>query len=207
MCGNAIRCVGKFLYERGYTAKTELAIETLSGDRRLTLDVKEGKVVTVSVGMGRAILSPADVPVRFDGEKMINEPLTVGGKEYRITAVSMGNPHAVTFVPDVGSVEIDKIGPQFEYLPIFPDRVNTEFVRVLSRDRTEMRVWERGSGETLACGTGATASAYATMISGRCSREVTMHLLGGDLQIRLADDGHLFMTGPAVEVFSGEIDL
>ena len=209
MCGNAIRCVGKFLYERGYTSKTELTVETLSGDRRLTLDVRDGKVVSVSVGMGRAILAPSEIPVLFRGDAMIDEPVTVDGAEYRITAVSMGNPHAVTFVPDVGSVEIDKIGPQFEYLPIFPDRVNTEFVRVLSRDRIEMRVWERGSGETLACGTGACASVVASVLNGRCDAgvPVTVGLLGGELVITCSAGLEVTMTGPAEFVFDGEFFL
>ena len=209
MCGNAIRCVGKFLYERGYTSKTELTVETLSGDRRLTLDVRDGKVVSVSVGMGHAILAPSEIPVLFRGDAMIDEPVTVDGAEYRITAVSMGNPHAVTFVPDVGSVEIDKIGPQFEYLPIFPDRVNTEFVRVLSRDRIEMRVWERGSGETLACGTGACASVVASVLNGRCDAgvPVTVGLLGGELVITCSAGLEVTMTGPAEFVFDGEFFL
>ena len=209
MCGNAIRCVGKFLYERGYTAKTDLLIETLSGDRRLALDVKDGKVVSVSVGMGRAILSPTDVPVRFDGEKMINEPLIVGGKEYRITAVSMGNPHAVTFVDDVDLIEIEKIGPLFENHPIFPDRVNTEFVRVISNNRIGMRVWERGSGETLACGTGACASVVASVLNGfaGAGEPVTVVLRGGELVITCSEDLDVTMTGPASFVYDGEFFL
>lgn len=209
MCGNAIRCVGKFLYERGYTAKQDLLIETLSGDRRLTLGVRDGKVTSVSVGMGRAILAPRDVPVTFDGERMVNEPLAVGGKEYLITAVSMGNPHAVTFVSDIDSLEIEKIGPMFENHPAFPDRINTEFVRVKSRDRIEMRVWERGSGETLACGTGACASVVASVLNGFCpaGEPVTVGLRGGELAITCSADLDVTMTGPASFVYDGEFFL
>ena len=209
MCGNAIRCVGKFLYERGYTSKTELTVETLSGDRRLTLDVRDGKVVSVSVGMGRAILAPSEIPVLFRGDAMIDEPVTVDGAEYRITAVSMGNPHAVTFVDDVDLIEIDKIGPLFENHPIFPDRVNTEFVRVISKNRIGMRVWERGSGETLACGTGACASVVASVLNGfaGAGEPVTVVLRGGELVITCSEDLDVTMTGPASFVYDGEFFL
>ena len=209
MCGNAIRCVGKFLYERGYTSKTELTVETLSGDRRLTLDVRDGKVVSVSVGMGRAILAPSGIPVLFRGDAMIDEPVTVDGAEYRITAVSMGNPHAVTFVDDVDLIEIEKIGPLFENHPIFPDRVNTEFVRVISKNRIGMRVWERGSGETLACGTGACASVVASVLNGfaGAGEPVTVVLRGGELVITCSEDLDVTMTGPASFVYDGEFFL
>ena len=194
MCGNGIRCVGKYVYDKGFTDKTRLTVETLSGVKTLKLLLKNGKVERVTVSMGKAVVSPPQT-LEADGEAVTYVP------------VSVGNPHAVIFCENADCAPVETLGSAMERNPAFPDGVNVEFVQVLSPREMRMRVWERGSGVTLACGTGATASAYATMISGRCSREVTMHLLGGDLQIRLADDGHLFMTGPAVEVFSGEIDL
>ena len=163
MCGNGIRCVGKFIYDKGLVPKekTTVTIETLSGIKTLELTVRGGKVQSAKVDMEQAILTPSKIPVLFDGERMINETIEVGGKEYRVTAVSMGNPHCVTFVGDPDVIEIEKIGPLFEHHAIFPDRVNTEFVQVIDDHTLKMRVWERGSGETLACGTGACATVVA----------------------------------------------
>lgn len=210
MCGNGIRCVGKFIYDNGYVPKdkTTVTIETLSGVKTLDLTVENGKVISAKVDMGAAILSPPEIPVVFDGERMIDEPIEVGGREYRITAVSMGNPHCVTFVGDPDGIEIEKLGPLFERHPIFPDRVNTEFVQVIDDHTLKMRVWERGSGETLACGTGACATVVAACENGYCRKgeDITVHLRGGDLIIRYTDET-VIMTGTATTVFEGTIDV
>lgn len=207
MCGNGIRCVAKYMYDHGLTDKTELTVETKSGIKHLKLTVTDGKVSGVRVNMGSPILMPEKIPVAFAGERMVNEPVEVGGKTYRITCVSMGNPHAVTYLEDVRGLEIEKTGPLFENHPMFPDRVNTEFVRVIDRNTVEMRVWERGSGETLACGTGACAVAVSSILNGYTEDEVTVKLLGGDLKI-LWDrkENNVYMTGPAATVFDGSID-
>ena len=167
MCGNGIRCVGKFLYDKGIVNKTEITVDTLSGIKTLKLNITDNKVDTVCVDMGKAILEPKLIPVKWDGDTMINEPVTVMGKEYRLTAVSMGNPHAVCFIDDVDGLDLEKIGPYFENMDIFPDRVNTEFVRVIDEKTLQMRVWERGSGETFACGTGTCATVVAACLNGR----------------------------------------
>ena len=206
MCGNATRCIGKFVYDNHLTDKTSITLETRSGIKKLTLYPENGKVKTVLVDMGKAVLKPADIPMNVSGDTFINKPITVDGKEVFITAVSMGNPHAVVWCDDVDGLEIEKIGPLFEHHEMFPDRTNTEFVKVLDRHNVQMRVWERGAGETLACGTGACATAYAAWRNGLCDRNVTVHLLGGDLNIEITD-GSIFMTGPATTVFEGEIDL
>lgn len=204
MCGNGIRCVGKFLYDKGIVDKTEITVDTLSGVKTLKLNVKDGKVDTVCVDMGKAILEPEKIPVIAD-KIMINEPVNVAGKEYKLTAVSMGNPHAVCFVDDVDSLDLEKIGPDFENLRIFPDRVNTEFVRVIDEKTLQMRVWERGSGETFACGTGTCATVVAACLNGICKKDtdVTVHLIGGDLIIRYCSDGTVFMTGKAETAYEG----
>ena len=204
MCGNGIRCVGKFLYDKGIVDKTEITVDTLSGVKKLKLNVKDGKDDTVCVDMGKAILEPEKIPVKAD-KIMINEPVTVAGKEYKLTAVSMGNPHAVCFVDDVDSLDLEKIGPDFENLSIFPDRVNTEFVRVIDDKTLQMRVWERGSGETFACGTGTCATVVAACLNGICKKDtdVTVHLIGGDLIIRYCSDGTVFMTGKAETAYEG----
>lgn len=208
MCGNGIRCVAKYVYDKGLTDKKHLKIETLSGIKELELTVEGGKVTLVTVNMGSPITQPSLIPVISDKEIMVKEPVIVGDKTYEITCVSMGNPHAIVFVEDPAKIEIEKIGPLFDFHKIFPERVNTEFVSVVDRKHINMRVWERGSGETLACGTGACASVMACILNGLTDHEVTVSLLGGDLIIRYDEQNNsIFMTGSAVEVFNGEIDL
>ena len=208
MCGNGIRCVAKYVYDYGLTHKTSITVNTASGIKYLDLTIENGKAVQIRVNMGTPILEASKIPVISEKEKVIDEPIVAGNKEYRITAVSMGNPHAVTYIDDVKGLDIEKIGPQFEHHSIFPDRVNTEFVKVLDRNTVEMRVWERGSGETLACGTGACAVAVASILNGYTEDEVTVKLLGGDLKIYWDRKENLvYMTGPAEVVFDGEIKL
>ncbi|MCR5737328.1 MAG: diaminopimelate epimerase [Eubacterium sp.] len=207
MCGNGIRCVAKFVYDYGMTEKEEITVETLSGIKTLQLSVEDGAVKSVRVNMGTPELVAKNVPVVSEKEQVINEPLTVDGKTYGITCVSMGNPHAVTFVEDTDGLEIEKIGPMFETNEIFPDRVNTEFIQVLDRNTVKMRVWERGSGETFACGTGACASVVAAVLNGKTENKVTVKLLGGDLFIEYNEEENtVYMTGPARIVFTGEYD-
>lgn len=208
MCGNGIRCVAKYVYDYGLTDQTHISVETLGGIKYLDLTVEEGRVRQVRVDMGRPMLCPAEIPVIANGESVIDMPIEVDGTEYRMTAVGMGNPHTVVFVEDVDGLEIERIGPKFEHHPCFPNRVNTEFVKVLDRNTVKMRVWERGSGETLACGTGACAVAVACILNGLTENKVTVQLLGGDLLIewdREADK--VYMTGPAEVVFDGEVEL
>jgi len=209
MCGNGIRCVGKYVYDRGMTDKTSLAVETLSGVKYLTLFPEGGKVARVSVDMGRAALRPEEIPVLAGGDDFVARPVEVGGKTCAVTCVNVGNPHAVIFCGDVKKLDLARLGPQFERHPLFPKRVNTEFVRVLGPTELEMRVWERGSGETFACGTGSCASVVAAVLNGFCRRgeDVTVHLLGGDLTDRWEADGTVRMTGPAAHVFDGELDF
>ena len=209
MCGNATRCIGKFVYDNGLTDKTEITLETKSGIKYLTLYPENGKVKTVLVNMGKAVLTPADIPMKAEGESFINKPIEVLGSEVYITAVSMGNPHAVTYVDDVMSLDLEKIGPAFENHPIFPERVNTEFIKVLDSHTIQMRVWERGSGETWACGTGACAAAVASVKNGyfKNGEEITVRLRGGDLFITYSTDGTVLMRGAAETVFTGEIDI
>ena len=208
MCGNGIRCVAKYMYDYGITDKTSISVETKSGIKYLDLTIKDGKVDTVKVNMGTPILKAVDIPVRSEKEQMIDEPVMVDGKEWKITCVSMGNPHAITYIDDVKNLEIEKIGPKFENHEIFPDRVNTEFVHVIDRNTVEMRVWERGSGETLACGTGACAVAVSSILNGLTEEEVTVKLLGGDLKIFWdRTENKVYMTGSATTVFDGEISL
>ena len=207
MCGNGIRCVAKYVHDRGLTDRTRFTIESGGAIKtvELTLDAA-GQTELVTVDMGAPILRPAEIPVRAGGERFVDVPVEVAGRSWRMTAVSMGNPHAVVWVDDVAALPLEQIGPAFEHAPYFPDRVNTEFVRVLGPDEIEMRVWERGSGETMACGTGACASLVALCAAGRCGRQAVIHLLGGDLRIRWDEEsGHVFMTGPAVTVFDGEL--
>ena len=207
MCGNGIRCVAKYVYDFGLTQKKRITVETLSGIKTLQLNVREGKVETVQVDMGQPILTPYEIPVKFEGEKMVDQPVMVNGTEYHITCVSMGNPHAITFVEDVKTLDLEKIGPYFEKHEIFPDRVNTEFIHIIDRKTIDMRVWERGSGETLACGTGACASVVACVLNNLTEDDVLVHLLGGDLKIKYdRQNNTVLMTGPAVVVCSGEID-
>ena len=209
MCGNATRCIGKFVYDNRLTDKTSITLETRSGIKKLTLYPENGRVKTVLVDMGKAVLKPADIPMNVSGDTFINKPITVDGKEVFITAVSMGNPHAVTYVEDVDSLELEKIGPSFENHPLFPERVNTEFIKILDESTMQMRVWERGSGETWACGTGACAATAASVLNGYFphDKEITVKLRGGDLFITYKSDGTVLMRGPAETVFTGEIDV
>ena len=206
MCGNGIRCVAKYVYDYGLTDKTSISVETLAGIKYLDLTVEDGKVVLVKVDMGKPMLRPEEVPVVSEKEEVIDEPITVDGQEYRMTCVSMGNPHAVVFIDqDVKEFPLETVGVKFENHERFPKRVNTEFVNVLDRHTAQMRVWERGSGETLACGTGACAVAVACALNGLTEDEVTVKLLGGDLQIKWdRDKNTVYMTGPAEVVFDGE---
>lgn len=208
MCGNGVRCIAKYVYEYGLTDKNQISIETKAGIKYLELTIQEGKVVLVRVDMGKAVLTASEIPVELGTKACINQVLTVAGKEYAITCVSMGNPHAVTFVEDTKSLPLEKIGPEFEHHKAFPDRINTEFVQVLNRKEVTMRVWERGSGETLACGTGACAVAVACVLNGKTENEITVHLLGGDLLLRYEEeDGRVWMTGPAAIICDGEITV
>ena len=208
MCGNGIRCVGKYVYDYGLTEKEHISVETLAGIKYLDLTVEDGKVKLVKVDMGSPELVPENIPIVADGNRVIDEPINVNGTEYRMTGVSMGNPHAVVYVEDVKGLDIETIGPAFENHERFPNRVNTEFVKVLDRNTVEMRVWERGSGETMACGTGACAVAVACILNGFTEDKVTVKLLGGDLQIEWDKEADkIYMTGPAEVSFDGEINL
>ncbi|MCH5267849.1 MAG: diaminopimelate epimerase [Lachnospiraceae bacterium] len=208
MCGNGIRCVAKYVYDYGLTDKTNLSIETLAGIKHLELTIEDGKVALVKVNMGAPELTPKQIPVLIGDERCVDEPLIVLGKEHRITAVSMGNPHAVTFVEETAELPLEQTGPYFENHEAFPERINTEFVQVLNRKEINMRVWERGSGETLACGTGTCASVVACVLNDKTDTEVTVHLLGGDLQINYdRENNTVWMTGPATVVYDGEIDV
>ena len=217
MCGNGIRCVAKYVYDHGLTDKTTITVNTLSGIKTLKLTVEDGKVSKVRVDMGEPELIPAQVPVKASvlgladdrREAIVAEPLEIKGRSYDITCVSMGNPHCITFIgEDVRNFPLEAVGPVFEKHELFPERVNTEFINVIDKDHLRMRVWERGSGETLACGTGACAVAVASYLNGFTGRSVDIELLGGHLEVVYDEKtNHVFMTGPATEVFSGEIDL
>ena len=207
MCGNGIRCVGKYVYEHGLVRKDALQVETDAGIKSLRLHVDGGRVAGVTVDMGEPIVDGPHIPVAAEGQ-VINAPLRVGAETYHVTCVSMGNPHCVLFLPDVDGLALPELGPRFEQHPFFPQRVNTEFIKVISRRELRMRVWERGSGETAACGTGACAALVAAVLNGRTERRALIHLNGGDLDIEWrAVDNHVLMTGPAEEVFSGEIEV
>ena len=231
MCGNGIRCVAKYVYDYGLTDKTSISVETLGGIKHLDMTVEEGKVSLVRVDMGKPVLRAEAIPIACErvaeecvvdedsvlgGEavseyreeasckKVIDEPIVVDGMEYQITGVSMGNPHAVVFLEDIKDLDIEKLGPKFENHERFPKRINTEFVRVIDRETIEMRVWESGSGETLACGTGACAAAVASILNGLAERKVTVKLLGGELLVEWEEEtGNVYMTGPAVTGFEG----
>ena len=208
MCGNGIRCVAKYVYDYGLTDKDEISIATKSGIKYVKLQVENGKVKTVRVDMGAPILNAGLIPIVSENPQVINEAITAGGREYRMTGVSMGNPHAVIYVDDVKNLDLEKIGPKFENHERFPKRINTEFVHCIDRNTVEMRVWERGSGETLACGTGACAVAVASILNNLTDTRVTVKLLGGDLQIEWdREKDRVFMTGPATVVFDGVIDI
>ena len=208
MCGNGIRCVAKYVYDYGLTDKTEISVETLAGIKYLRLQVENGKVASVEVNMGAPILEPKEIPVTVEESPVVNVPVEVKGKIYHMTCVSMGNPHAIIFMNNVKDLDIEAIGPYFENHTVFPKRTNTEFVEVLDRNTVNMRVWERGSDETLACGTGACATTVACILNDKTENEVTVHLLGGDLKIRWDREANqVYMTGPATVVFDGEITL
>lgn len=210
MCGNGVRCVAKYAYDYGIAKKPQISVATKSGVKYLDLTIENDKVSMVKVNMGAPVLKASAIPVISKNEQVINEAIEVKRDYYHITAVSMGNPHAVVFMDDIEHLEIEKIGPYFEHHCAFPDRVNTEFVKVIDEHTVQMRVWERGSGETLACGTGACAVAVASILNGHVdgTQPVTVKLLGGDLQIFWDRNSNLvYMTGPAATVFDGEIDL
>ncbi len=210
MCGNGIRCVGKYVYDYGLTSKTEIAVETLAGIKYLKLVVEDNRVSMVTVNMGEPVLKPEEIPVKVDSDKdrIVDYPVKIAGRDYNITCVSMGNPHCVTFVEDTDSFPIEAIGPEFENSSLFPRRVNAEFVQVVNRKYAKMRVWERGSGETLACGTGTCASVVAAVLNNLTEDEVTVRLLGGELVIKWDRESNLvYMTGPAKIVYDGEIQI
>lgn len=207
MCGNGIRCFAKYVYDRKMHKDTVLSVETLAGVKTLKLFVSGGKVSTVRVDMGKPILKRSEIPMKGpENDRVIAEPLKVAGKKLELTCLSMGNPHCVTFVDRTDDFPTDVIGPQIEHHPKFPKRTNVEFVQVLGDKEIKMRVWERGVGETLACGTGACAAAVASMLNGKVDRKVTVHLLGGDLFIEWLGDNRVQMTGPAEEVFEGVVN-
>ncbi len=208
MCGNGIRCVGRYVYERGIAKKETLRIDTLSGVKTLRLDVANGTVQSIEVDMGEPVLEPASIPVLLPGERAVSVPVEMGDDVFSVTCVSMGNPHCVLFVEDVDALDLEELGPRFEWNPLFPQGVNTEFIQPLPDGSLKMRVWERGSGETWACGTGACASVVAACLCGKAERQSVVHLRGGDLSIHWREeDGHVMMRGPAAFVFDGEIDL
>jgi diaminopimelate epimerase len=207
MCGNATRCIGKYVYDMGLTDKTEITLETNSGIKYLKLYLKGDKVELVTVDMGKAILVPRDIPVNSDLDRFVSQPVEVCGRTWDITCVSMGNPHAVIFTEGVAELDLEKIGPHFENHELFPNRVNTEFAEVIDDHTLNMRVWERGSGETFACGTGTCATVVAAVLNGICKQdeEILVHLRGGDLRITYKSDGTVLMTGPAEYVFEGNV--
>lgn len=204
MCGNGVRCVAKYVYDHGIAKEDRLQIETGRGVLTLDLEVAAGKVARVRVNMGAPILTSAEIPTTLPGDPPIRQKLSAGGREFEVTCVSMGNPHCITFVDQLSDEWVLKIGPQVERHPAFPRRVNAEFIQVVSPREFHMRVWERGAGETQACGTGACASAVAGVLTGLTERKVLAHLPGGDLELEWAASGEVYMTGEAVEVFQGE---
>ena len=208
MCGNGIRCVSKYVYDNGMTDKDEISVETRSGIKLIKMNVENGKVVSARVNMGEPILEAEKIPTKFDGENVVRQKLTIDGKEYEVTCVSMGNPHCIVYVDDVKNIDLEKIGPKFENNEMFPERINTEFVHVVSDTELDMRVWERGSGETLACGTGSCAVTVASVLCGYCKRntEIKINLLGGTLTDIWTDGGDVYMTGSAATVCTGEIE-
>lgn len=208
MCGNGIRCVGKFLYDIKGIKKDVLTVETLCGIKTLHMKVENGEAVAATVDMGKAILNPSDIPVALEGDTVVDKKVNIDGNEYNITCVSMGNPHCVVFVDEVEDFPLETIGPKFEYDKLFPQRVNAEFVKVIDKNHLRMRVWERGSGETWACGTGTCATVVAACLNGHCNKgeDVKVKLNGGELIINYTDDTVL-MTGPCTKVFEGIIEV
>lgn len=208
MCGNGVRCIAKYVYDYGLTDKTTVSLETNAGIKQLYLTVENGKVSMVRVDMGHPILTAKEIPVVAESEQVIDAPIEVGGISYHMTCVSMGNPHAVVFVPETERLPLHEIGPLFEHHKAFPDRVNTEFVQILDRKNVNMRVWERGSGETLACGTGTCATVVACVLNDLTENEITVHLRGGDIIVSYDRNTDVVtMTGPATVVFDGEIEI
>lgn len=209
MCGNGIRCVAKYAYEHGIVSDKEITVETKSGIKSLKLTVEGGEVTYVEVNMGQAVLKPVDIPVKAEGDTFVAQKLNVDGVEYEVTCVSMGNPHCVIFTEGIDELDLEKIGPKFENHERFPDRMNTEFVEVIDDHIIKMRVWERGSGETISCGTGTCASTVAAVLNGYCRQgeEIEVRIRGGRLYDTYLDNGEVLMKGPAEEVFVGEIDV
>ena len=208
MCGNGLRCVAKYIYEHGIHVKSRLDLETGAGVLRVELHVNDGRVDRVRVDMGEPILSAAEIPTTLKGDPVVNAELNVADKTLSVTCVSMGNPHCITYVDEASDGWVLGVGPRIETDPHFPARVNAEFVQIISPDEVRLRVWERGSGETLACGTGASAVCVAGVLSGKTARKILAHLPGGDLELEWSEeDNHVYMTGPAVEVFSGEWEM
>lgn len=210
MCGNATRCVAKYVFDNGLTNKQEISLETLSGIKYIKMNVENGKVISARVNMGAPVTDPSKIPVNITGEPVVGRNLNIGGKDYTITCVSMGNPHCVVFIEEPENLEIEKIGPLFENNPLFPDRINTEFIKIVDENTLIMRVWERGAGETLACGTGACAATAASILNGYCKKDedIQVILLGGVLAIRWdSQSNDMYMTGPASTVCTGEFDI
>lgn len=212
MCGNGTRCIAKYVYDNHLTDKKVVTLETLGGIKILKLSTnQDDKVISVTVDMGKAILEPKNIPVKSNLDTFINQPVEVNGSTYNMTCISMGNPHAVIFMPKdtIDNLDLERIGTYFENHEIFPDKINTEFVEVLDNNTLKMRVWERGTGETLACGTGTCATVVASVLNGYCNydEEVLVHLRGGDLKITYKKDGTVFMTGNAIKVFDGEVEI
>ena len=209
MCGNGIRCVAKYSYEHGLVDSDKITVETKSGIKTLDLTVENGEVTYVAVDMGMAILKPREIPVDDDGDDFVKRKIDVGGKEYEITCVSMGNPHAVIFTKDIDKIDLEKIGPLFEHHKLFPEQINTEFVEVTDSHNIKMRVWERGSGETMSCGTGTCAVTVAAVLNGYCKRdeEININIKGGQLKDTYLSDGRVIMRGTATNVFDGEIEI
>lgn len=208
MCGNASRCVAKYVYDFGLTDKEEITLETLAGVKVLKMQVVDGKVEKVTVNMGQPILKTEEIPAIFPKDMIVNEPIDVNGNEFRITCVSMGNPHAITYVDNVAEFDVHGVGSMIENHEMFPRRINTEFAQIVDRNTIKMRVWERGSGETLACGTGASATLVASVLNNLTDRKAKLELLGGDLEIEWNEkDNNVYMTGPATTVFQGEIEI
>ncbi len=203
MCGNGIRCLARYVYDHGYVKKNPLKVETLAGVLTIKLELEGDKVEGIQVDMGEPIFRPELIPVNVSGESVVGATLTVDGAEWTFTAVSMGNPHCIIFVDDMDALDFEHLGPAIEKHPLFPRKTNVEFIQVISRDEIRMKVWERGAGPTLACGTGACASAVASVLNDKADRKVLVHLPGGDLKIEWADDNHVYMTGPAAYVFEG----
>lgn len=208
MCGNAIRCVGKYVYDNGMTKKSVIKVDTLAGIKILDMKVEDNKVAMVKVDMGEPVLQPPKIPVNSEKELFLSQPVIIDDREFRVTCISMGNPHAVTYVDDVEKFPLEFIGPKMENHSLFPKRINAEFVQVIDRNTLKMRVWERGAGETLACGTGACAVLVSSVLNDISNRSVVVKLLGGDLIIEWNEkDNHVYMTGPATKVFDGEIQI